>query len=661
MSTLIRQSASYALVLLIAAAASHAGFSGFPLSTSHNTWTEAQQAVQPLEQLWAAIDERCAALAIAPLGSVVETNTVDVGWAATNSYLGGGWHMVWDGPDELGRYEIYLDGEFLWVIPQQYDPEGWGSVFIDGYALTNYYQVTTNVVTTNQMGAFSYHSVTGFTYVTREVLDLFWEKLDELAPKFVYLGTNTPESWFAQEKTRYEYLGGAAWMASAELPPPLQTAPVLGDAGVGFEWVRLWRSHLFNLYSEFPWAEIVQSNALDTLLAEARTELSGTVVYSRDSPAIIPEYYLVGPGTNSPAMPRMAYYGTNDPAAFTTTLTGYVWTATYITNTSSFDYFGTPVPTGIVYSGASALPATEDVAATGSSTNIWQSVYIASVAGMTNWADTIALKWEIPAISSYRLYAQELDKMYAILVAMKFAELPLFDAPQVPNYWGYASEYATFRERTQESAYTFWGPYSEAFITSGSNPEPPPGTTNTYADAVSIVRATNNAAWSASPGDKTNRPTAFMPVAQYGTGAAITYEQYADYANTTSYWQGVYSEEKVAARVDVTLSNIPTGTPFTVSVFLGGYTLATTNETGEMVLYEVDNWTDNAFVPTPGRMYQQYSADSSTAEHNFFVGNIDQPESLSLVPAGPEDQQTTNQWWQGNNWYGIREFDFQYK
>jgi hypothetical protein len=182
---------------------------------------------------------------------------------------------------------------------------------------------------------------------------------------------------------------------------------------------------------------------------------------------------------------------------------------------------------------------------------------------------------------------------------------------------------------------------------------------------VSIVRNSNTVDWASSHithyTDRTNSPTLFSPFVQYSTTAFINYYQHYGYT-TDLYWAGNYTEGKIASQVDVTLSGIPTGTPFTVSVFLGGYPLATTNESGNFVLYLGDGtWADNAVVPTPGRMHLQYSSGSALVEHDFSAGNLDQPPSLSLVPAGPEDSQTTNGYWFGSSWYAIREFDFQYK
>lgn len=84
----------------------------------------------------------------------------------------------------------------MWVTAQ--DTNWVGDILLGAFALSNRWPVTATVVTTNHFGAIEAGSVTGFPYVTRDLLSAMQVKLEALMPYYVYPGSNTSfESWWA--------------------------------------------------------------------------------------------------------------------------------------------------------------------------------------------------------------------------------------------------------------------------------------------------------------------------------------------------------------------------------------------------------------------------------------------------------------------------------
>jgi len=195
----------------------------------------AQDLHEPLLQLWNAINERCYAAGQTPLG-LVETTVLDDVWMSTNTYVDGFWYWSWAGPDTNGLWLIGFEGaypdELVLVLPQQIDGD---DVYYGGMFVSNRWQTTVEVTTTNHFGAIEGGSVTGFPFVSRALLTTMESKLDALATFYKYPGTN--DSWsayWASTQSVYRMAIYNGLNRFAPRVPALSVAKVWVDSDLGY-------------------------------------------------------------------------------------------------------------------------------------------------------------------------------------------------------------------------------------------------------------------------------------------------------------------------------------------------------------------------------------------------------------------------------------------
>lgn len=449
------------------AAPAFAGWTGFPLGSNTNapTWYAIQQSgINPVGQVFAAIDERYRAVWGHQYGSLhtnaygtvssnyydrfrpIITNTVkiDAGWITTNTWVGGGWYDIWDGPDGGGLYEVYYDASYVWtnVLDRRPDPDWPGTGYEEGLlgaiAFTNTYPVYTNVVVTNTFGSFVHGGVTSGVPVTRQTLATLWDYIGEIAPQFCYLqGDTNVSDYLAMDYAGYERRTmGDSYTNTYYTKYPkaefLRLGDVFSGQRPGFGW-ETWT------YQADPLRWLISSHWVEggfkqpstaTLMAESRMDGAWVSVSGGYAPSYIPEWFIFG-DTNAPLV-YWAYSGTSTPPA-SVTVSGMVWSAGYITGTmtnppdtmtagliSSGTAIWPPVPTNALYAGLSAAGPVVEVIGSGShSTNIWQSLVITGIDGGTpEPQDVVSVKWDLHHLAPYRLYAEEFDRMREALDAM---------------------------------------------------------------------------------------------------------------------------------------------------------------------------------------------------------------------------------------------------
>lgn len=448
-------------LLLAAVSTAGAGWSGFPLADNTNapTWYAVRQAgLNPVGQVFAAIDERYRA-AFGHIGTAytftnaygtvstslyeyyrpIITNTITVSagietnvtTVAGGLYYADGFWFGYEEPDALGRYYVEWNGEYRWMVPQ-YVTNGGDQVYIPEVTFTNTAFLYSTVTLTND-----------FTNapVTRAVLARLWDYIGAVAPYYTATAgaTNVAEylgrdyHWYDRETAGGSYTN--TWYTKRPKAEYLRLGAVFDEELQGFGWEE-WayvaafggRYEIDSKWVEGGFAE----PATTTLMATARVGAAGawTATGGGYAPSYVPEWFWFG-DTNA-ARVTWAYTGTNTAPA-SVTVTGAVWRATWATNDTGWppDTWGAgigygdddpSVPVAPRYSGRGLTSGiTETIAAGEESTNIWAYLHITAVTGGTATPyETLSVSWALHHLAPYRLYAEDLDRMRTALNAMRW-------------------------------------------------------------------------------------------------------------------------------------------------------------------------------------------------------------------------------------------------
>ena len=467
---LSRQFITWVILTSLHLSGSVLAFTNFPLT--EYTWEDQHATNQPITQLFNAIQERCAAAFVEPLKYVedvlIDRRYVnDPGVVATLYYWPDfpGW--------EFGDGAVFAGpagGAYLVTIPPYYDHE-WvtanSAVYnedLDGWVLTfecvppSRYIEDVYTTITNSFGPFEYDldgiNRTGVAQVTRPLLNAMWDKIDELCTKFVYPGdpTNTWVEWFdGAMSVDYKALrvGNPTydqWTVAPYLPR------VTLDYALARREIEVTPEPTANRWG------IINSNTAQKLPVTpgdnywSSTVLFASAIYNQASNSWKGPNDLVAPagggsdglggrfginyffysGTNATAYLRYDGKQPTPPAA-SVHLTGYqaviavsnefvtnvTWNGSWIDGANLSCEVTTN--TTIYLDGRAA---DETIAYGEHSTSMWTKVSTMEVSGgsFTN-GDTYSLVWDIDHWMpvDYRLYAEELNRMYYVLCDMRYS------------------------------------------------------------------------------------------------------------------------------------------------------------------------------------------------------------------------------------------------
>ena len=350
---MIRRCYDYALVYFLLASVALADFVGFPLSGSTNagSWYEATDLYDPFGQIYSGVVERCV------ITGVSEPNVVET------------WPATW--------------GTNITIVTNAY------GVF------TNISVVTTNIVTTNALGPFTYTgqggaTMTGTPYVTHAFVAAMDTAIGSLIPHFAATNWATGGNF-----NDYFALEDAATNRPTEFPL-WNFAAMCDTLSIGYAT---------NLATNV-WGVITNGNGYWTrqpeykahwVLAEAHWTGAWNYIEIDDMDTRLYD------ATIRPVIQYQAG-GTNALGSLSVTLTG----------------------SNLVWSDQSLVATTEVVSVTSSNTALterWyrvQGISVGSAAPNTNdtlsvvWTNRIALYGDLP----YRLHAEDIDERVVALEAM---------------------------------------------------------------------------------------------------------------------------------------------------------------------------------------------------------------------------------------------------
>jgi hypothetical protein len=462
-----------AISTLLLRSASALAFTGFPLT--NDLWETEQDLHQPVRQLFAAIQERAVAAKVEPISFV---ETVDV--ARYGVYVPGSTGSAWlngfyddplfqpnppwlhGGPDADGLFLVTVGPySYEWVLPTEAEDDGWGfwDILVEWEVDWSISNAVVSATLTNSIGDYSVEiagtNYTGATQVTRPLLTAMWQKINEIAPKYAYPGaeTNWADWWDSPASKIFSPIvtgttSNDAWTAAPYLPvvslsaslhkrgfdvPQLETnvwgivtggqaqqLPVATDSDYWTARVLLGSAY----YSGTNWAST--TNWIGTTNAYAQGAWGTNNVFN---PHGID--YAAYFGTGQTAV--VEYHGTSVPPPSVTvnlsgwavvpvvtnrTVTNVVWDGDWPGEDGTLDC----EETVIYYTNRVPQQVTETLAISNRSAHLWSVITSVDVTGLGTNTDAISVNWAVDrwVPIDYRLYAEELNRMYYVLSDMRW-------------------------------------------------------------------------------------------------------------------------------------------------------------------------------------------------------------------------------------------------
>ena len=465
----IRLAITLATLILLPLSA-RADFTGFPLT--NDLWETAQDEYQPVQQLFAAIQERALAaralpisfveeVAVSRYGVVVgaETNTADMTtlFNDPDGFLPSGPPWMYGDPDGDGKFLVSVGPYYLeWVLPiATSGSSGDWAITIEWVEDSYISNAVVSVTLTNNIGDYDVtvggSNYVGVTQVTRPLLTAMWDKIEEIAPSFVYPGseTNWADWWDSEECLRYSevlrYEGALesndVWTVEPYLPYVSLSSAMHSR---GFEVKDLetnrWgivvggSARMLPVTSTNYWTAKVSfgqvSRGTNAWGGFADTNEYLLATNSFENPRGIDYWYY----TDAAPRPVVAYYGiSTSPPSVSVEFTG-IAVFTEVTNTlqsvtnTVWDgdwpdgYLSCSITTSRSLTNLVTREVSETLGIGDSSTNMWTRITDISVTGGGTNADTVALEWAVGrwVPLDYRLYAEELNRMYYVLSDMQY-------------------------------------------------------------------------------------------------------------------------------------------------------------------------------------------------------------------------------------------------
>jgi len=373
------------MFLILAPVMAVAQWEGFPMQgTSSLTWAQSAEQYRPMGQIFTGIQERCIVSDVSEL-SIVESW---IAYAGTNT----------------------------------------NTQVVGSITYTNSILVTTNIVTTNQIGPFSYqyddlsgsHTATGFPFITRNMIFKMQSKTKDLYDSDVWVSTNpvsgTVGSYFASDVTN----------AYPDDLPIESFAGSLSRQGLGYTT---------NMTTNI-WGFTTGGDGLFTRMPETtnnwtlgESHYTGAWIYVDNS--LFDTNYL-----DSSVFPILQYRngggGTNELTTLDVTVSGF--------------RLNTPLGTTNATTESVTITATNTTL-----TNQWYDVTNITIsAAAMNTNDVLALVWTNDIVlygaAPFMLYAEDVDELQQMINALQWTELE--EGPGEGDFRWYSEEAKYYGQST---------------------------------------------------------------------------------------------------------------------------------------------------------------------------------------------------------------------